>query len=227
MQTNQRQTAFKIRISDLLSGKYNSPGGWEPSYISVDGVNVSRANIIGVVVAKQSSEMAGNESIMLDDGSGRISVRSFEQRDFSSIKVGDLVMLIGRPKEYGDEVYIVPEIIKALSDRRWVDVRKAELGILNKKSEDAQTCGKVAMKETGPIENRFFEDKAETEDIEKDTESPTEKILSMIKGMDKGDGADFGEVIKNSKVEDAETRISDLLKNGEIFELRPGKLKIL
>lgn len=223
MQTNQRQTAFKIRISDLLSGKYTSPGGWEPSYINVRGVNVSRANIVGVVVAKQSSEMAGNESIMLDDGSGRISVRSFEQRDFSSIKVGDLVMLIGRPKEYGNEVYIVPEIIKALSDKRWVDVRKTELGILNKKSDYAQTDEKG----TGPMENGFFEDEVKTEDIEKETESPTEKILSMIKDMDKGDGADFDSVIKNSQVENAETRIKDLLKKGEIFELRPGKLKIL
>lgn len=223
MQTNQRQTAFKIRISDLLSGKYTSPGGWEPSYISVGGVNVSRANIMGVVVAKQSSEMAGNESIMLDDGSGRISVRSFEQKDFSGIKVGELVMLIGRPKEYGNEVYIVPEIIKALSDRRWVDVRKAEFGITSKKSDYAQT----GEKETGPIENGFFEDRTKTEDIEKEAESPIEKILSMIKDMDKGDGSDFDSVIKNSHVENAEARIKDLLKKGEIFELRPGKLKIL
>jgi hypothetical protein len=49
----------------------------------------------------------------------------------------------------------------------------------------------------------------------------------VIRRLDKGDGADITEVIKESKDENAEKIIKNLIKIGELFEIRPGKIKIL
>ena len=49
----------------------------------------------------------------------------------------------------------------------------------------------------------------------------------MIKKLDEGDGVLIDDVIKSSKIGDAEEIINRLLENGDIFEIKPGKLKIL
>ena len=228
----QRQTAFKVRISDLLNGKYVVQNGWEPNYMLANGKNISRANIMGVVVSKQSNELSQNEILILDDGSGRISARSFEERNFFHIKVGDIVLLIGRPREYNGEIYIVPEIVKALDNKGWVNVRNTELGIvkaIDARNEMAETINTEKNLGTG-IDRDYGNDLVIEEQIDSEEDdiheaSPAEKIMSCIKNLDNGDGADFGEVAKN--VDDAEKIINDLLKRGDIFELRPGKLKLL
>ena len=49
----------------------------------------------------------------------------------------------------------------------------------------------------------------------------------MIKEVDAGQGADTQEIITKLNVEDAESIITKLLEQGEVFEIKPGKLKIL
>jgi len=60
----------------------------------------------------------------------------------------------------------------------------------------------------------------------KKTFNPAEKIIKRIKGLDTGDGADFESVIKDHG-DGAENLIKSLMKRGKIFELKPGKLKVL
>lgn len=224
-----RQTAFKVKVSDLLNGKYAVQEGWEPNYIPIQGRKVSRANIIGVVVSKQSSELGQSEIVVIDDGSGRISVRSFEGVSFSRIKIGDVVILVGRPREYGGEIYIVPEIIRELEDKKWVDVRKVELEL-----------GRKRVVEMEKEDNKNIDVKEEiVHDVSSETKTgafekkpaeeigPAEKIIECISNIDRGGGADFEEVIKEYNEENAEEIINSMLKRGDIFELKPGKLKIL
>jgi DNA replicative helicase MCM subunit Mcm2 (Cdc46/Mcm family) len=47
--------------------------------------------------------------------------------------------------------------------------------------------------------------------------------------MDKGEGADIIEVVEETKLdeEEANSLIQELLKEGEIFEIKSGKLKII
>jgi hypothetical protein len=54
-----------------------------------------------------------------------------------------------------------------------------------------------------------------------------QNILAFIRDLDSGDGADIGEVIKRSAIPNGENIIRKLIEEGEIFEFRPGKLKIL
>ena len=50
----KRQIAYKIRIKDILEGKYVKEEGWNPNYIvTANEKEVSRVNIIGIVIDKQ------------------------------------------------------------------------------------------------------------------------------------------------------------------------------
>ena len=56
-------------------------------------------------------------------------------------------------------------------------------------------------------------------------ETPSEKVLEAIRKLDSGKGADFDEVIKC--VDNGEHIVHTLMAEGEIFEVSPGKLKVL
>ena len=45
--------------------------------------------------------------------------------------------------------------------------------------------------------------------------------------MDNGDGADTEDIITSANMDNTEDIIKSLLEEGEIFEVRPGKLKVL
>ena len=57
-------------------------------------------------------------------------------------------------------------------------------------------------------------------------ESPKNKILKLIKGLDKGNGVSIEEITLKD-VEGVDKIVDSLLKKGDIFELKPGKLKVL
>lgn len=225
METKQRQTAFKARISDLLNGKYFVQEGWEPNYVLVGSKKVSRTNVIGVVVSKQSSELGQNEIMVLDDGSGRISVRSFESTGFSQIKVGNVVVLIGRPREYGGEIYIVPEIIRQIEDKKWVEVRKAEFALV--KSNGEKNIKNAEIKSEVVEKNDVPESKLKVEEDKSNGASHAEKIIAHIRDMDKGEGVDFEEIVNKYGENNTEKIINGMLERGDLFELKPGKLKVL
>src|SRR3989344_4832712 len=104
-----RQTAIKASIAMLLSGKYVVGEGDEPNRLLCGSVEVSRANLLGVVVSKESSDSAGSASLLVDDSTGRLSVRAFgENREINDTNVGDPVLIIGKPREYGGEVFLAP-----------------------------------------------------------------------------------------------------------------------
>lgn len=212
--SRKRQVAFKVRIKDIINGKYIKEEGWEPNYVLIgDNFRVSRINLIGTVVAK-SFEEASYDSLMLDDGSARIYIRDFrENKILDSVDVGDIVMLIGRPREYGSEKYIVPEILKKVSDDRWIEVRKLELQKL-----------KIAADEDFKEMEKSEEYIEEIE--EKESMLLTQKIYNSIKELDKGNGVDTGDIIKLYGAS-AERIVENFLKEGEIFEIRPGMVKVL
>ena len=90
------------------------------------GLKVSRVNIIAAMIYK--SEDFNYSSAVIDDGTGRIQLRSFENNAyFSKIDVGDIVLIIGKIREFNNEKYIVPEILKRINNAKWVDVRRLEL----------------------------------------------------------------------------------------------------
>ena len=69
----ERQTAFKVKIKEVLDGEYVKLDGWQPNYIVIrNGARVSRVNIVCSVISKE------NDSLVVDDGSAAVRVRIFE-----------------------------------------------------------------------------------------------------------------------------------------------------
>lgn len=195
----KRQVAYKVRISDLTNGKYITQEGWNPNYVMVNGKKISRVNIIGVVVSKSGD--AEYHSMVIDDGT-KISVRSFEQNSFfKKADIGQIVNIIGRPKKYGEEVYILPEIVKETT-KEWMEFRKLEL-------EKTVKVPEIKKEEKIEVKEEIFD---------------ADMLIDFIKNNDKGEGVDFKDMLQ---IENAEKLVSTLLQEGDIFEIRPGVYKVL
>jgi RPA family protein len=209
-ESSKRHTAHKVSISDILENKYVREEGWLPNYIEINQKKVSRVNFIGVIISKEKTEESYN--FVVDDGSGRVQLRFFEKGEGAG--VGDLVTVIGRPREFGGEAYIVPEIIKKINNPEWVEVRKNELKI-----EKQKYGGKTVKEEPEElaVENEEF--------IEE--QSPTAKILDAIRELDSGAGVSYEEITEKSKISNAEQVIRRLLEEGDVFEIKSGRYKVL
>ena len=238
MATNQkRQTAYKVQIKDITEGNFVTEEGWNPNYV-VDkyGRKISRVNLISAVVDIPDTEETFNYySIVIDDSTGKISARLFE--DYERLKmfnVGDVVSIIGRIREYGAERYIIPEIIRKIDNPKWIDVRKKEIELLqgtlqkaedNQKPESAQDEGAAAVVDSGKSAVT-----AEVEGVVEEKPNAldeSESVIAMARELDNGDGVDIDELIKKSGIESCEELIKSLLLEGDMFEVQPGRLKIL
>ncbi|MEK6943175.1 MAG: OB-fold nucleic acid binding domain-containing protein [Nanoarchaeota archaeon] len=192
----QRQVAYKVLISDIVNSSISD------GQISLNGNNVARVNVIAYSVYKPEGD---SMSMVIDDGTGKINLRAFESTVmFSSIDIGDIVLVVGRIREFNNERYIMPEIVKKISNPEWINLRKIELG-----------KNKIISVEDVPE----AEVKAEL--------NPKEDVYTIIRNLDTGDGVSFEDVISKSKNPDAEKMINSLLQNGDVFEIRPGRLKVL
>jgi len=277
--SQKRQVARKVRIKDLIQGKYiRIEGEWEPNFIqTVDGRTFSRVNLISVVASEPVPDVNFN-TFIIDDGSGRVPVRVFgEQSKKIKVQLGEIILLIGRPREFNQQVYIVPEIVKKIEDKAWIDLRRLELlqkqtvdipeqrpeepvqqstnveiqvpetiieegpAVMNQSEKEAtiekdpvETKEPEPTIEKAPVEAKepaseqaTVEDKAPEETPEQTGDNPIDHLIDTIKELDQGDGADTEEVISASKVGNAESILDNLLKEGEIFEVRSGKIKVL
>ena len=196
--TFQRQIAHKVRVSDILNSSF-AKDELSAGYIKLNDANVSRINIIGTIVYK--SEEQNYSSSIIDDGTEKISLKSFNNPSiFAKIDVGDVVLLVGKIREFSNEKYIMPEILKK-TEIDWMNVRNFELK-----------------------NNKITDENKKSEEIIVDSNN---QVYSLIKKLDKGDGVSFEDVIKNSAASKAETIITKLLENGDVFEIKPGKLKVL
>ena len=200
----RRQTAYKCSVEQLSKSKYVQQQGLQPNYLAFCGLKVARINLIAVLVSKE-----GN-SLTVDDGSGQVQIMLFEGRLKNlGLNLGDLLLVIAKPREYNDKRFLVPEIIKVLNNHKWLDFRKKELSLLDYCNTNLQ------------------DNKPEPKEVVFDVlENYQEKILSKIKELDKGPGAPYEDLISSLNMKGAEEKIQELIKEGEIFEIK-GKLKIL
>ena len=214
----KRQTAYKIKIKHIVNGSF-AKNGESINSVQTELGPVSRVNIIGFVISKEASDYFSG--VVVDDGTERISVRSFENKKmFDDFDVGEVVNVIGRIRVYGEEKYVSAEIVKNI-DGLWLEHRKNEMELLekiykkNKKSEFPE-----------PVpENLNLKNEEEVVDSEEVSE--IDKIIGLIKKHDSGQGADTSEVIKNSENPNCEKIINELLRSGDVFAIRPGRIKIL
>ena len=107
-----RSTAHKLWIGDLLGGTFTKgEGEFDPSYLSIRGNQVSRVNIVGIIVDKGDTD--NMMSFSLDDGSANISLRIWgDDRSIAEgINVGDVVLVLGRIRVYNEVRHVLIEVI--------------------------------------------------------------------------------------------------------------------
>jgi hypothetical protein len=204
----KRQTAYKCTLATLGRGSFVKKQGWESSYIQTEYGDFSRINIIAAVVGKEGS------TVNLDDGTGQASGRLFEKiEQLENISVGDIAVVIARPREFNNNLYLNIEIIKKI-DHGWIAYRKKELGLIKK----------IREFDTLHVEPK----KAEPEIVENtNTIGSKDKIAKFIKELDRGDGAAIDDVLRLSKIQNGEDLISDMMMRGEIYESKAGYIKLM
>ncbi len=224
MESIQRNTAFKIWISDLLKGIYTKgTEQFESGYALINGLKISRVNLVGGVIDKFTNE--NSISFNLDDGSGLLRLRSWNDNVnlFNDINIGDLVLVVGKVKEYNNSIYVTPEIINKLNNPLWLKVRKLEL--IKKYGEVVraeETKDNDDLDYNPPEEMNFNV----VEEKINNAENTQESIISLIEKMDSGDGVDADEIVKIAGP-DVRVLINELLMSGEIFEFRKGRLRVI
>jgi len=169
----ERDTAHYAEIKEILNNPIIEQES-NPSLIQLGDIKASRIRIYGIVVSK--------DPLVIDDGTGNINVRNFDQT--LETQLGEFVLCIGRPRIHAGEPYLFGEILK----------------------------------KTNPQWKKYYEKMRKS----KQAAHP----LDIIRELDKGDGANFEDVAKKLGPKGEEI-ITNLLAKGDIFETRPGKLKIL
>ena len=202
-QFQKRQISYKTMIYSILNGNF-AKGDSSAGYVKINGVDVSRVNVMANLVYK--TEGTNYSSAIIDDGSGKISLRSFENiSPFAKIDVGDAILVIGKVREFNEEKYLVPEIIKKIDNIAWIKVRRFELkGYINQKTE------------INGVESDIFEEDVLGNDI-----------YQLIKKLDRGEGVSIEDLVNNHKNYDVEKIVDRLLQNGDVFEINPGRIKVL
>lgn len=111
--------ALKTRVAEILRSRVVREDGDTFFYLPT-GTKYMRANVIGILTALDTEQQSG----MLDDGTGQIRLQFFDINP--NLAVGQLVMCIGRVREFG-EPYLSADIVKPV-DPGWAEVRNLELG---------------------------------------------------------------------------------------------------
>jgi len=221
MESFTRHPAVKTLISDLNKGNYVQDDEQAPNYLEFKNKKIYRLNLIATLVEK---EVIGSiTNLLLDDGKGRIILRSFEEnKNIEGLNVGDVVLVVGKIRTYNEERYISPEIVKKVNPL-WLKLRSLEM---KKKSE---------VKESRESENKKEDDivlvegdyLGKVEEQEENKLLPNQKIISLIKELDGGGGVLMEDIIEKSVLDNVEKILDRMLETGEIFQIQPGKVKVL
>ena len=214
-QTFSRETAKICPIINLINGEYVVQEGWQPNYVLVGLRKISRINILGVVVEKTS-----RNQFFIDDGTASIQVTDFNQsKNTKNLQVGDPVIVIGRPRKAEDKLFIASEIVNSNQLKKqpqWLSLRKKTLSSLPKSE-----IVKEEIKEKKEITPKLqIPKKSLAEQLTGDD------VVDFIKKKDDGEGVLIEELIKYFG-QDADEVVLTLLSMGEVFEIKPGRIKVL
>ncbi|MFW6230826.1 MAG: OB-fold nucleic acid binding domain-containing protein [Nanoarchaeota archaeon] len=237
-----RQPAVKIDISSLKQGTFIENANWEPSHIKTVFGTLFRVSIMGILIAKNNEKA----SFLIDDGTGTIEVvcnfsENYEVVKFLEIPEGNGIIIIGKPRKYGEDIYLTPEVIQKLPDLRWLKVRKAEIErqreedfMIESGQQNQQAPRQEEKKEQSAhsLEHKLLaqEQTLGLDEKEEEKMDSLEAIYTIMKANDTGDGVNFQFVAKELEkrnITPGEDILKSLLERGEIFEIMPGMIKLL
>jgi len=233
----ERMTAKKIRISDIMSGKWVKREGMEPSCIVTDAVEkVSRARVMGTIVQTFFAEDGNFGSVTIDDGTDTIRAKTFKTlKPLEESVEGDNVDVIGKVREYNGEVYMIPEVVTKLADPNAELLRHLEL--IKKARELKERPPEATPEEAaeGVAANQKASSAGGSGTGQKPEESKEKKeddnselrkeILDLI--ATEAEGIEYTKILENVKGDEAkiESVVNEILSEGICYEPTPGKIK--
>ncbi|MFH0711142.1 MAG: OB-fold nucleic acid binding domain-containing protein, partial [Candidatus Aenigmatarchaeota archaeon] len=201
-----RNPAKKIRIFDIVNGRF-FPGSKEEMKagytITPLGEKVSRVNLIGTVINSFVNDDQTYATLTLDDGTETLQIRGFKEDVEKLIKhdLGNLVLVIGKVREYNGEVYVGVETIRKIEDSNVETMRKLEIlnELIERKKvvdEIKEMYGKMSREElVNSVQEKFGFDE-ETLDVviqnlnvEREVDYKPQ-ILEIISSLDEGEGVE-------------------------------------
>lgn len=205
-QQYKRNVAYKLRLGELLLGK---PMFDQEKFIFLELGNkkLMRVNLIGNIVERFESE--GDKKYLfftLDDGSGQIKLKVFGEEDverFKSISQGQTVVIIGVLRNWNNETYVQPEVIKE-QDSKYLLIRKLE-----SEKERSKMAPKIEKKQVLALKD---------------------KILDKVKKAEDQGGIDTEHITMEFREVSSDIinqEIQKLLEEGILFEPKPGRLRYL
>lgn len=199
----KRKTAVVCEVKDILESEYIKNQGWSPNYLLIKGHEVSRVNLVGIIINKSENNYT------LEDQSGKINLMLFNQEDkFENYKAGQIVRVIGKPREYEENRFLVPEIMSKIKNPKWVEYHQKLLDLRENKTNTVKPKKKIKPKI--PDQTNY-----------------SGLITDLIKDLDEGQGVPYEDVLREIEGDDIEQEIKQLINEGELFEIRPGMLKVL
>lgn len=239
----KRAVAKKIRIFDIVNGVFihGSKLEMKPSYlITPFGEKISRVNLIGTVTETFLSEDESYGSVTIDDGTASIRAKAFGAgvEMIKNVSGGNLLLVVGKLKEYNGEIYVATEIIRKLEDLNFENLRKLEIlkdlrekkvmieeikNLIDHTSDDE--LKEYVSKKYGLDEECINVVKANLRVTREMDYKP--EMLEIIKSMDKGEGVEINKIFEvvNLPERIIENTINELLSSGDLFEPKPGFLK--
>ncbi|MFX1451372.1 MAG: OB-fold nucleic acid binding domain-containing protein [Promethearchaeota archaeon] len=144
-QRYKKETAYKLSIIDIVNGKFVKVEN-KSFVITPFGLNINRARIFGIIVDKRIFIQNQRENIedvkkdygyfIIDDGTETIRIKvwgdDIEKHNLEDLNIGETVDIIGRVREYNEEIFIMPEIINKIEDPNWELLRELEIIELKK-----------------------------------------------------------------------------------------------
>ena len=245
----RRYPAVPLKIKYILEGRYVPNEGFTSFLVTNFGMPVSRTHVLGTVTNVYETDDKKYAFIVIDDGTGNIRSKSFQDITiFENIKVGDIVDLIGRIREYNDERYIAPELLTKLNDTNMISYRNVEIAKILKEWKNRMKFIKEKLKENFDLneaiekykmseeeiklivsflENGNEEEKEEVEEV--DIKVIKNEILKKLEELDDGEGVDYSKILESMDLPEStiENALNELLSEGSCYEPRAGKIKAL
>jgi len=201
-----RNIAYKLWISDINTSEYvKQLGEFESNYIKFQDKQVSRINLIATVINKYNSD--NYSSAIIDDGSSQISIKSWneDKKIVDKAEIGDTILIIAKIRQNtnSNSLYLQPEIIKKV-DNQWKIIRANEL---------ETQYGKPEIKR-----EKIKQDEMQIQEIKISNVDSRNKILDLIENSKEGISKE--ELSNSLKREDLNQEIEELIKEGQIFEVK-------
>ena len=206
-------TAVKLRIKDLVEGTCDGRS------VSTIFGEVSEARVLGTLIDIFVSDDENYMSLTVDDGTETVRIKAWRQ-DVGKLKKfskGDLIDVVGKVREYNEEIYLTPEVVLKVSPNKWV-LRELELmklyvrsGALEKVTEREPLEKEIEseLEEEPEIESTRADERERKKVTEKETgrQMETEEKTETQKENEKEPEVMIGkeeEHPKEEKVEDIE-----------------------